>query len=176
MSDPCGTFSPMQSAQARQRKREEKRLRREEKLRTLRASLPDWPRFFPRPTMSHTLVDYARPFIDQLPPDYAPDELRKALLIASGVWNAVVAERGDIDRAAGFVASTLTEEAKTPVPREVLAVVERLAVRKLARFGDDDRIVTGLKVYRDGEGFRVLAASESPPWSVASVQRAHSHS
>ena len=143
------------------------RLRREEKRRGLRTSLPDWPAFFPRPSMSDTFVDYARPLIDQLPPDYALEELRKALLIASGVWNAAVAERGDIDRAAGFVARTLTEEAKEPIPRGVLAVIERLAVRKLARFGDDDRIVTGLEVYRDGDGFRVLAAGESPPDSFA---------
>ncbi len=163
MSDPCGTLLPMQSAQAKQRKREQKRLRREEKRRSLRTSLPDWPAFFPRPKMSDTLVDHARPLIDRLPPDYAPEELRKALLIASGVWNAVVAERGDIDRAIEFVARTLTEEAKEPVPREVLAVIARLAMRKLGRFGDDDRLVTGVEDYRDGDGFRVLVASESPP-------------
>ena len=64
MSDPRGTFSPMQSAQARQRKREQKRLSREEKRRSLRTSLPDWPAFFPRPKFS--FLDYARPIIDQL--------------------------------------------------------------------------------------------------------------
>jgi hypothetical protein len=164
----------MQTAQARQRKREEKRLRREEKRRTLRTSLPDWPVFFPRPRISDTLVDYARPLIDRLPPDYAPEELRKALLIASGVWNAVVAGRGDIDLAIGFVAQTLTEEAKEPVPREVFAVIARLAMRKLGRFGDDDRLVTGVEVYRDGEGFRVLVASERPAdlFAAGSASRA----
>jgi len=165
MSDPRGTFSPMQSAQAKQRKREQKRLSREEKRRSLRTSLPDWPAFFPRPKFS--FLDYARPIIDQLRPDYAPRDLRKALLIASGVWNAMVAERGDIDRAVGFVAQTLADETKEPVPREVLAVIARLAMRKLGRFGDDDRLVTGVEVYRDGDGFRVLTASESPPVSLA---------
>jgi len=49
----------------------------------------------------------------------------------------------------------------------VLAVIARLAMRKLGRFGDDDRLVTGVEVYRDGDGFRVLTASESPPVSLA---------
>ena len=44
--------------------------------------------------MSDTLLDYAQPFIDRVPHDHGPEELRKALLIASGVWNAVVQREG----------------------------------------------------------------------------------
>jgi len=42
---------------------------------------------------------------------------------------------------------------------------ERLKLGR-GRFGDDDRIVTGVEVYRFGDGFRVLACSESPPPAV----------
>jgi hypothetical protein len=108
--------------------------------------------------MSDTLLDYAQPFIDRVPHDHGPEELRKALLIASGVWNAVVAERGDIDRAVAFVARILTEESQKPLPRELLVAIGALAVRKLAQFCYDDRIVVGVKVYRAGDELRVLAA------------------
>jgi len=66
--------------------------------------------------VSDTFVDYAKPIIDRLPPGYGLGQLRRALLIASGVWNAVVAERGDIDRAVEFVTRTLAEGAKQLVP------------------------------------------------------------
>ena len=142
MSDQSGTVSPMQSEQAK------------------RLSLPPWPK------MSDTFVDYAKPIIDRLPPGYGLGQLRRALLIASGVWNAVVAERGDIDRAVEFVTRTLAEESKQPVPPGLLSAIETLAVRKLARFEDDDRIVTGVEVQPVGDRFRVLVSSESPPPAV----------
>ena len=130
-----------------------------------RLSLPPWPK------MSDTFVDYAKPIINRLPPNYGIGQLRRALLIASGVWNAVVAERGDIDRAVEFVTLTLAEEAKQPVPPGLLSAIEELAVRKLARFDDDDRIVTGVEVQPVGDRFRVLAASESPPPAVRMALR-----
>ena len=121
--------------------------------------------------MSDTFVDYAKPIIDRLPPRCGLGELRKALLIASGVWNAVVAERGDIDRAVELVTRTLAEEAKQPVPPGLLSAIETLAVRKLARFEDDDRIVTGVEVQPVGDRFRVLVSSESPPPAVRMALR-----
>jgi hypothetical protein len=116
--------------------------------------------------MSATFADYARPIIEQLPPGYAPGQLSKALLIASGVWNAMVAERGDVDRAVEFVTGILTEAKKQRVPDGLSVAIERLAVRKLARFDDDDRIVTDVQVQRVGDQFRIHASSESPPPAV----------
>jgi hypothetical protein len=156
----------MQSTQAKQRKRERKRLKREEKRRGLQASLPDWSPLSPWPDISDTFVDYAQPLLERVPPGCTPGQLRRALLIASGVWNAVVAKRGDIDGAVELVTRTLAEEVRQPVPRGWLATIERLAVRKLARFDDDDRIVTDVDVHLVGDRFRVLASSESPPPEV----------
>ena len=165
MSDPSASLSPMQSTQAKQRKRERKRLKREEKRRQLATPLPGLP-LPPWPEMSATFANYAQPIIEQLPPGDAPGQLRRALLIASGVWNAMVAERGDVDRAVDFVIRILTEETKQPVPDGLSAAIERLAVRKLARFDDDHRIVTDVQVHRVGDEFRIRASSESPPPAV----------
>ena len=155
----------MQSTQAKQRKRERKRLKRAEKRRSLPTSRAGWP-LPPWPEMSATFADYARPIIEQLRPGYAPGQLSKALLIASGVWNAMVAERGDVDRAVEFVTRILAEETKQPVPDGLAVAIERLAVRKLGRFDDDDRIVTDVQVQRTGDQFRIHASSESPPPAV----------
>ena len=118
------------------------------------------------PEMSATFADYAQPIIEQLPPGSAPGQLRRALLIASGVWNAMVAERGDVDRAAEFVTRILSEATKQPAPDGLSAAIERLAVRKLARFDDDDRIVTDVQVQRVGNQFRIHVSSETPPPAV----------
>ena len=155
----------MQSTQAKQRKRERDRLKREEKRRSLKASLSGWPLLPPWPAMSETFPEYAKPILEQLPLGHTPGQLRKALLIASGVWNAMVAEGGDVDRVVALVTRILTET-KQPMPPGLSAAIERLAVRKLARFDDDDRIVTHVAVERVGDQLRVHASSKSPPPEV----------
>ena len=117
-------------------------------MRSTRATRP-WP------PMSATFAEYAQPIIEQLPPRHAPAQLRRALLIASGVWNAMVAEQGDVDAAVEFVTRVLAEETKEPVPDGLSAAIERLAVRKLARFDDDDRLVTNVELQGEGNRFRV---------------------
>src|SRR5262249_15721833 len=81
-------------------------------------------------------------------------------------WNAMVAEMGDVDRAVEAVRRILTEETKQPLPGGLSAAIERLAVRKLARFEDDDRIVTNVEVQRVGDQLRIRASCESPPPGV----------
>jgi len=156
----------MQSTQAKQRKREQKRLKREEKRRRLQTSLSEWPLFPPWPKMTETFVDYAKPIIDPLRPGCESGQLRRAFWIASAVWNAMVAKGGDVDRAVDLVTGILTEDMKQPLPDGLLAVIKRLAVRKLVRFDDDDRIVTGVEVQRDGDGARFRVACENPPPAV----------
>jgi len=156
----------MQSTQAKQRKREQKRLKREEKRRRLQTSLSEWPLFPPWPQMTETFVDYAKPIIDPLRPGCELGQLRRAFWIASAVWNAMVAKGGDVDRAVDLVTGILTEDMKQPLPDGLLAVIKRLAVRKLVRFDDDDRIVTGVEVQRDGDGARFRVACENPPPAV----------
>jgi hypothetical protein len=156
----------MQSTQAKQRKREQKRLKREEKRRRLQTSISEWPLFPPWPNMTETFVNYAKPIIDPLGPGCEPGQLRRAFSIASGVWNAMVATGGDVDRAVDLVTGILTEDVKESLPDGLLEVIKRLAVRKLVRFDDDDRIVTGVEVQRNGDGVRVRAACENPPPAV----------
>jgi len=116
--------------------------------------------------MTETFVDYAKPIIDPLRPGCELGQLRRAFWIASAVWNAMVAKGGDVDRAVDLVTGILTEDMKQPLPDGLLAVIKRLAVRKLVRFDDDDRIVTGVEVQRDGDGARFRVACENPPPAV----------
>jgi hypothetical protein len=166
MSAPSGTVSPMQSAQAKQRKQERKRLKRDEKRRRLQTSLPDWPLFPPWPNMTETFVDFAQPIIDRVRPGCELRQLRRALSIASVVWNAMVGKQGDVDRAVELMTRILAEETKQAVPSGLLAAIGSLALRKLARFDDDDRIVTGVEVQSVGDGIRVRAVCETPPPAV----------
>jgi len=146
----------MQSVQARQRKRERKRLKREEKRRSLGSSLPLGLVPFPGPKMSDTLLDYARPLIDGLPDDAGLEELRALLKFASVVWNAVVEEDGDVDEAVLNLTTDMTAKLQGPPPE---AVIEWLAERKVYRYGDDPRIVLSVEVFRNGDQLRVMAAS-----------------
>jgi len=131
----------MQSEQTRQSKRERKRLRREQKRRSLQGPPVGVVSAVPRIRMFEVLVDYAGPLIDALPRDAAPERTEELLLLAAVVWNAVVEEDGD----PGEAARKLIADMKSKVPfRPSDALVEWLARRKVSRFSDDPRLIQGV--------------------------------
>ncbi len=146
----------MQSEQTRQRKRERKRLRRVEKRRVVDSVPALGPLLAPCPKMSDTLMAFARPLLHVLPADAGLGTLKRSLLLAAAVWNAVVDAEGDFRRAAVTLVTDLRSKLDTPLPQ---AVIELLAERKVRRFGDDSRRVRSVDVSWDGDRLRVAATS-----------------
>ena len=83
-------------------------------------------------------------------------------MLVSAVWNAVIAAKGDIDRAVADVSQTMAELQQQVSPK-LRTVFEALAVRKLTSFGDDERIVTDVQLHREGADVRVVARAMTPP-------------
>jgi len=149
----------MQSEQARQLRRERKRLKREEKRRSFR----------PPPTdasvtlqalapMGETLLEYARPLISGLLlADHGPEELKAMLAFASLFWNAVLEEE-EVDEAVPILARKLVGKLQMPLT-EAFRLSEALALRRVQLFGHDPRIVSNVEVSRDGDRLRVTARS-----------------
>ena len=162
MSDPFGTVAPMQSTQTQMRRRERKRLKREEKRRSHAAAAPHCASLT-RPDLSDSFHEFVRPLIKRLPPDYSGDRLKRPLVIAAAVWNAVVAAEGDIVLAAAFVEGMVSEGQQKPVLPTLRAVIQALAVGKATYFCDDHRIVMGVEVHREGADVRVVARAMTPP-------------
>jgi len=159
MSGPSRTVLPMRSEQARQLRRERKRLKREEKRLNFRPP-PAGDTILLRalPSMGDTLVEYARPLINcLLPADHGPEELRAMLLFASIFWNGVLEEE-DVEEAVPILARKLVGKLKMPLT-EAFRMSEALARRRVQLFGHDPRIVANVEISRDGDRFRVTARS-----------------
>jgi hypothetical protein len=99
-------------------------------------------------------------------------DLRDPLLVASAVWNEVVAQREDLDGAVANVAEMIEEFQQQPVSARFLRMLEALAARKLGSFGSDDRLVAELEVHRQGADVGVVARTRPvPPPNAVLVPR-----
>jgi hypothetical protein len=102
--------------------------------------------------MSDTIVDFAQPLLSRLPPGSGPAEWREELMIASIVWNGVLAE---IPRE-----KLVMELGECLRGIDAWALVDELVARKQEqRFAADTRFVMGLDTYEDGQRIHVTALS-----------------
>jgi hypothetical protein len=102
--------------------------------------------------MSEMIVEFAGPLLSRLPAGSGADEWRHELMIASIVWNGVLAE---IPRA-----KLVAELAQCVRALDVGALVDELVARKHEeRFASDSRFVMGLDTYEAGNRVHVTALS-----------------
>jgi hypothetical protein len=143
----------MQSIQARQRKLERKRKKREAKgrghdapLRLGRARLD----------MMCTLVMFAWPLIQLLRPNHGAEELEAVLRSAALVWNTIIEMEGDPAETVVFLTQRI-RRALTRYPSHLTIMIGALAYRKAEHFGSDERMVAGVDVRSEGGKLRVTA-------------------
>jgi len=109
--------------------------------------------------MSETLVDYARPLTDQLPPDFTAEELKATITFAASVWNVVDVQ--GIRDAVAYLTTKMPRRLRESAPK-ALAVVRKMLTRKNELFGDDHRLAVQIDVYREGTELRVKAIGLGP--------------
>lgn len=115
--------------------------------------------------ISETLLDFARPLLDDLPPDVTPERMHEALKVAVTAWNAVVltAWEGERDWITETRASLLAQRGtgRDAALRIFDALVRR---KRKRRFAGDLRAVSDVHVRwaEDGEELRVAAVARLP--------------
>lgn len=138
-----------------------KRLNDGEKQQTLESAGAHHSTALPDP--SDSFQEFLRPLLGQLPPRFRLKDLRDPLLIAAAVWNEVIATKGNVAGAVADVAEMIEEFQQRPVSAKLRTMLEALAARKSSAFGNDDRLVEDLEVYRQGADVRVVARTMSAP-------------
>jgi hypothetical protein len=160
----------MQSERMRQRKREQKRLRREEKHRTIRAPPGRLSAVLP-PSIFCLLLDYAAPLIEALPESADAELIDDFLMLAAVVWNAVVEENGDGEEAARKLIADMNAKVLFPPPDWL---VLWLAHRKATDFRDDARLMRGAEFERDIDRLYELVFGDSSAPASGRDERATS--
>jgi hypothetical protein len=162
----------------RQKKLERKRRKREDKRKPAAALLrPLWqsigepepwltPSLASRlaaPAMSETLMAFARDELDSLPDSATAAHVETLLLMAMGVWNAVVASPENmLDDRLWELSRMLQRPSDIPL-EDVFDLLRNLAERKRLHFAHDHRIVVSVAVQNEGDNFRILAISAPGP-------------
>lgn len=161
----------------RQKKLERKRRKREDKRKAAAALRPLWqglgepepwltPSLASRlaaPKMSDTLMAFARNELDSLPDDATAAQVKTLLLIAIGVWNAVIAgPESKLEDKLWELSRTLQPSSDVPL-EDIVRSLRNLAERKRLLFAHDHRIVVDVAVEDEGDHFHIQAVSVPGP-------------
>ena len=114
--------------------------------------------------MSDTLLEFAQPLLDLLPDDPALGQLEDTFALGTLLWNCFVLEATgkdeDREEAGDIRAHVLATGTHAGVAYEAMEdLLDELADRKKALFPDDQRLIAGVDVRRDGDGFHIQAMS-----------------
>lgn len=102
----------------------------------------------PTKKISHTLIEYADPLIEELPDGYSRSELEQVLKLAVTIWNACVVDQWQ--KTTDNVSAVRRQIAQTDPM--TIAIIEALIARKKALFGLDPRAITNeCVVIKNGE-------------------------
>ncbi len=99
--------------------------------------------------MSEVLLDYARPFLKDIPEDL--DEWESALTLAGMIWTASMLGKGALE--------TIVKQVHPAEREEFRAQLHPLVERRRLMFGWDPRAIVKVWVAEEPDGFRVRAAS-----------------
>ncbi|HVG63897.1 MAG TPA: hypothetical protein VNA24_35355 [Hyalangium sp.] len=162
----------------RQKKLERKRRKREDRRKAAAVLLhPLWQRIgepepwitpslasrLAAPKMSDTLVAFVRDELDSVPDGATAVQVENLLLMAMGVWNAVVASpENTLDDRLLELSRTLRPPSDVP-PEYIVRLLRDLAERKRRRFAHDHRIVVDVAVQDEGDHFHITAVSAPGP-------------
>lgn len=161
----------------RQKKLERKRRKREDRRKAAAALLPLWQRIgepepwltpslasrLAAPKMSDTLVAFARDALDSLPDDATAAQVEALLLIAMGVWNAVVAGPENTLEDRLWELSRTLQPSSGVSPEHIVHLLRDLAERQRLLFAHDHRIVVNVAVEDEGDHFHIMAMSAPGP-------------
>lgn len=102
----------------------------------------------PTKKISHTLIEYAQPFIQDLPDGYSKSDLEAVLNLAVGIWNACVLDQWhNSTENVAAVRRQISGEPSAPA-----TMVDALIERKQQMFANDPRGITnGTVVEKQGE-------------------------
>ena len=90
----------------------------------------------PTVKMSHTLLEFGKGLINELPDDHTKAELEAVLLLIVTAWNAVVIDSNNQNKEfENALFQTLKNE-----PKEFQLLVKRLIKRKKSKFNHDPRL------------------------------------
>jgi len=114
--------------------------------------------------MSDTLVEFAQPLLELLPDDPGIAMMQNVLSLGMLLWNCFVLEASpshdDRKEAGELRAHVLATANRSGVPRDLMAdLLEELAERKRTLYPDDRRLIAGIDVRPDCDGFHVQAMS-----------------
>ena len=117
---------------------------------------------YPDSKISHTILEFGKVLINELPDNHSKQELEAMLSLIITVWNAAVIDQWhNTNKNTQDVLATLSS-----MPNEAQLTIKRLFKRKQKRFADDHRAVGNHWVTeRNGElifGCDARAKPESP--------------
>lgn len=97
--------------------------------------------------ISETLIDFASPILDSAPDGVTAEELKKGLVVAVTIWNAVVLDEWGVDQK--YVDDVHKRLRSNPESAEL---IEALVERKREKFSNDLRAISDfdVKVKKDG--------------------------
>jgi hypothetical protein len=159
------------------RKREERQRKRQDQRhhRRLTVAMNVAPKMLRRPPagllkMSDVLVAFAEPLLDWIPPGSPVAAYEAELILASAIWNFLVALDGEHDRGnrvqiseeeLGKIVDLLTVGSDI-TDDEALDLLQELTARKHDLFPEERRIVGDVRAYFRGDRLHVTTISSLP--------------
>ena len=109
----------------------------------------------PTVKMSHTILEFGKGLINELPDDHSKAELEAALSLIIAAWNAVVIDSNNKNNEFEHnLLQTLKNE-----PKEFQLIVKRLIKRKKSKFNHDPRLAGENWVKESDGGFTFVCES-----------------
>lgn len=109
----------------------------------------------PTVKISHTILEFGKGIINELPEDYSKAELEVALSLIITAWNAVIMDANNRNKE--FEVSIL--QTMINEPKEIQLIVKRLIKRKKSKFSHDPRLVGNSWVKESSNGFTFVCES-----------------
>jgi hypothetical protein len=107
--------------------------------------------------ISETLLDFASPLLEDMPPDASGKQIQEVLMIGCTVWNAVVLD--DVLGGSHYIGMVM-HQMKGTVLGSIM--VSNLIDRKRDLFGEDHRLIGDYRVTRKEGELRVWAEARDP--------------
>jgi hypothetical protein len=110
----------------------------------------------PTVKMSHTILEFGKALINELPDVHAKAELEGAILLITTIWNTVIIDSNNRNKVfEKELLQTLKDE-----PKEYQLIVKRLIKRKKSKFNHDPRLVGENWVKENNGNFTFVCESK----------------
>jgi hypothetical protein len=110
----------------------------------------------PLPPISSALFELAKPMMDSMPTPRRLAHVQAAMALAQLAWNLPLLEKKG-DPAVAKRYREMVDGQLSTKPAAARELVAQMMKIRLARLGDDERLVRFVEVVQDGEEIRILA-------------------